>query len=45
MGSTNVLPFVEKILKGTPTMSYSDLSPWTAMPTAYPWSTSTQPKK
>lgn len=38
--STNVEPFVAEILKGTPTTrNYTDLSPWTAMTTAYPWST------
>jgi hypothetical protein len=44
--SMNVLSFVEKILKGTlTTRNYSDLSPWTAMPAAYPWSTNIPPKK
>ncbi|CAG8980122.1 hypothetical protein HYALB_00013607 [Hymenoscyphus albidus] len=37
-GYTNVLPFVLKVFKGTATTrSYTDLSPWTAMPSAYPW--------
>ncbi|TVY83672.1 4-O-methyl-glucuronoyl methylesterase [Lachnellula suecica] len=39
-GYTNVAPFVARILKGTPTTrNYTDLSPWTAMTSAYPWST------
>lgn len=39
-GYTNVLPFVLEILKGTPTArNYTELSPWTAITTAYPWAT------
>ncbi|KAI9665983.1 MAG: hypothetical protein M1821_003918 [Bathelium mastoideum] len=39
-GYTNVLPFVLEVLKGTnTTRNYTDLSPWTAMTTAYPWAT------
>ncbi|KAF4633359.1 hypothetical protein G7Y89_g4758 [Cudoniella acicularis] len=38
-GYTNVLPFVQKILQGkTTTRNYADLTPWSAMPAAYPWS-------
>jgi hypothetical protein len=37
--STNVLPYVLKIFKGVATTrNYNDLSPWTAMSSAYPWS-------
>ncbi|KAK6209116.1 hypothetical protein LQW54_006570 [Pestalotiopsis sp. IQ-011] len=39
-GYTNVLPFVQKILQGkNTTRDYNDLSPWSAMPTTYPWAT------
>ena len=39
-GYTNVLPFVLEVLKGTSTTrNYTDLSPWIAMTTAYPWAT------
>ncbi|RPA82810.1 hypothetical protein BJ508DRAFT_318029 [Ascobolus immersus RN42] len=38
-GYSNVVPFVNKILKGTSTTrDFTNLSPWSAMPTAYPWS-------
>jgi hypothetical protein len=37
--SGNVERFVAKVMKGTPTMrNNTDLSLWTAMTTAYPWS-------
>ncbi|KAF2466208.1 4-O-methyl-glucuronoyl methylesterase [Lindgomyces ingoldianus] len=37
-GYANMLPFVAKVLKGTPTTrDFNDLKPWTAMPEAYPW--------
>lgn len=37
-GYANVLPFVQNAFFGTETMrNYTDLSPWTAMPEAYPW--------
>ncbi|KAI5807817.1 hypothetical protein DFH27DRAFT_510406 [Peziza echinospora] len=37
-GDTNVLPYVLHILKGAAmTRDYSTLSPWSAMPEAYPW--------
>ncbi|KAE8453419.1 hypothetical protein EG329_010280 [Mollisiaceae sp. DMI_Dod_QoI] len=40
-GYANVLPFVQEVFFGTATTrNYDDLSPWTAMTTAYPWSTS-----
>ncbi|KAG9237922.1 hypothetical protein BJ875DRAFT_108560 [Amylocarpus encephaloides] len=38
-GYTNILPYVLKQFKGAATTrNYNDLSPWTAMTTAYPWS-------
>ncbi|CAA7260574.1 unnamed protein product [Cyclocybe aegerita] len=44
-GYTNVLPFVLKILKGTPTTrTYTDMTPWQAIPTAYPWTSNIPPK-
>ncbi|TAQ87587.1 hypothetical protein B7494_g4107 [Chlorociboria aeruginascens] len=40
-GYTNVLPYVLNILKGTSmTRDYHNLSPWSAMPAAYPWTSS-----
>ncbi|KAL3425251.1 cip2 [Phlyctema vagabunda] len=40
-GYTNILPFVLRVLKGTPTTRpYTDLAPWTAMKEAYPWASS-----
>ncbi|KAF2842013.1 carbohydrate esterase family 15 protein [Patellaria atrata CBS 101060] len=44
-GYTNVLPFVLQVLKSTPTTrDYTSLSPWTAMTTAYPWSSQSPPQ-
>ncbi|KAJ3500298.1 hypothetical protein NLJ89_g9862 [Agrocybe chaxingu] len=44
-GYTNVLPFVLKVFKGTPTTrTYTDMTPWQAIPTAYPWTSNIPPK-
>ncbi|KAH8594423.1 hypothetical protein B0O99DRAFT_513772 [Bisporella sp. PMI_857] len=44
-GYTNVLSFVLKVFKGTATSrDYNNLSPWTAMKEAYPWSSQIPPR-
>jgi hypothetical protein len=47
MGSTNVEPFVAKILKGTPTTrDYTSLGSYSsALSAAFPWATDIPPKK
>jgi len=46
-GSTNVEPFVAKILKGTPTTrDYTSLGSYSsALSAAFPWATNVPPKK